>query len=157
MALFRRDGSTPKEEAKIAAKCKFKECESSAHKSELNPLAHSIDPVYSTGLFLTVLSAELAAPAIHDALTGSGRHRSTGAGKGSGSPSFAGYAAEYQEAFDRFLVLVRAFYREDFSFGALAKDPTLRQGLVALCNPDLHVYPGAADSQVITRNAGNGR
>ena len=46
MALFRRDGSTPEEEAKIAAKCKFKECESSAQKSELNPLAHSIDSVY---------------------------------------------------------------------------------------------------------------
>ena len=51
-----------------------------------------IDPIYSTGLFLTMFSAELAAEAIFATLAGKARH-----------PDFAGFSVEYQTAFDRFL------------------------------------------------------
>ena len=80
-----------------------------------------IDPIYSTGLFLTMHSAELAAGCITDALDGRGVET-----------DFAGFSGQYQDAFDQFLVLVQAFYREDFHFGELARNPTHRQGLVDL-------------------------
>ena len=79
-----------------------------------------IDPIYSTGLFLTMYSAELAAEAIISRLTESG------------PVNFASYSQDYQAAYDQFLWLVRAFYREDFHFGKLARDPAHRQGLVDL-------------------------
>jgi flavin-dependent dehydrogenase len=80
-----------------------------------------IDPIYSTGLFLTLFSAELGAAAITRQLE-----------DGHGTPDFAGYSAEYQSAFEQFLTLVRAFYQQDFHFGALAKNPVHRQGLIDL-------------------------
>jgi hypothetical protein len=56
-------------------------------------------------------------------------------------------------AFDRFLVLVRAFY-EGFKFGDLAKNPSHRQGLVDL----LIGSTGTAEAIALTRElaAGNG-
>ncbi len=77
-----------------------------------------IDPIYSTGLYLTMFSAELAAEAITTALSN---------GK---DPSHAGFARRYQSAFDRFHIMVRAFYNEQVRFSELAKDPDHRQGLV---------------------------
>jgi flavin-dependent dehydrogenase len=79
-----------------------------------------IDPMYSTGLFLTMYSAELAAEAIVTKL------------KNEATPDFRSYSGKYQEAYEQFLWLVRAFYREDFHFGQLAKDPVHRQGLIDL-------------------------
>ena len=78
-----------------------------------------IDPIYSTGLFLTMFSAELAADAISAELGGRGQ-------------GLAGYSKDYQAAFDRFLVLVRAFYQEGFRFGEFARDASHRAGLVDL-------------------------
>lgn len=80
-----------------------------------------IDPMYSTGLFLTMLSAELAADAIDVGLATS-----------EPQPDLAGYSTRYQAAFDRFLILVRAFYSEGFRFGEFAKNDEYRKGLVDL-------------------------
>jgi len=80
-----------------------------------------IDPMYSTGLFLTMLSAELGSDAIDRALA-----------TPEPRPDLAGYSSEYQKAFDSFLVLVRAFYSETFRFGEFAKDDGRRRGLVDL-------------------------
>jgi 2-polyprenyl-6-methoxyphenol hydroxylase-like FAD-dependent oxidoreductase len=79
-----------------------------------------IDPIYSTGLLLAFNSAELGARAIVDRL-----------GNGAGL-DFRGYSKEFQVAFDQLLILVRAFYREDFHFGKLSQTPSYRQGLVDL-------------------------
>jgi len=79
-----------------------------------------IDPIYSTGLCLTMLSVDLAAAAIDAALNG---RREL---------DFAGYSANYQAAFDQFLTLVRAYYDADFHFSVLARNPTHRQGLIDL-------------------------
>jgi len=78
-----------------------------------------IDPVYSTGLYLAMRSAELATGAITTAL-----------GNGEETPSLTGFSRPYQAAFDQFHVLVKAFYSNDVRFGELAKDPGHRQGLV---------------------------
>lgn len=80
-----------------------------------------IDPMYSTGVFLTFLSAELAAAAVDSALRA-----------GRKVLDFAGYACAYDVAFDRFLGLVLAFYRPGFSFSEFAKSSSQRQGLVDL-------------------------
>ena len=80
-----------------------------------------IDPVYSTGLLLSVRSAEIAALEMTCALAGDQEH-----------PDLAGHSKEWQKAFDRFLPLVRAFYTEDFRFGELSKHAAHRQGLVDL-------------------------
>jgi len=79
-----------------------------------------IDPMYSTGMFLSMYSAELGADAIHRALDGDER------------PDLHGFSRPYQSAFDQFLWLVRAFYEPSFHFGSLAREPEKRQGLVDL-------------------------
>ena len=79
-----------------------------------------IDPIYSTGLYLAMFSAELASEAITKVLATSSE----------AAPSLAGFSAAYQTAFDRFHVLVRAFYSDHVRFGELARDPDHRQGLV---------------------------
>lgn len=89
-----------------------------------------IDPMYSTGLFLSLLSSELGAKAICDGLLRS--DTKTGDTKTDDVPDLRGFSTEYQAAFDQFLVLVRAFYREGFQFGPVARDDELRQGLVDL-------------------------
>jgi len=78
-----------------------------------------IDPIYSTGLYLALRSAELATEAITTAL-----------GDGEETPSFTGFSRAYQAAFDQFHVLVKAFYSHHVRFGELAKDPGHRQGLI---------------------------
>ena len=78
-----------------------------------------IDPIYSTGLYLAMQSAELATGAITTAL-----------GDGEETPSFTGFSRVYQAAFDQFYVLVRAFYSDHVRFGELAKNADHRQGLV---------------------------
>jgi len=80
-----------------------------------------IDPVYSTGLLLSVHSAEILAREVSCGLAGQDRH-----------PDLRGRSGEWQVAFDRFLPLVRAFYTEDFRFGELSKNDAHRQGLVDL-------------------------
>ncbi len=79
-----------------------------------------LDPIYSTGLFLSLYSAELAAEAIDGALR-------------TGQPlDFDGYAADYRRAYRRFEALVRAYYQEEFHFGEFARDAERRRGLVDL-------------------------
>ena len=80
-----------------------------------------IDPVYSTGLLLSVRSAELLASEVTCALASSEEH-----------PDLRGRSGDWQVAFDRFLPLVRAFYTEDFRFGELSKHDAHRQGLTDL-------------------------
>lgn len=77
-----------------------------------------IDPIYSTGLYLAMRSAELATEAITTALANGG------------TPSLAGFSQPYQTAFDRFHVLVKAYYSDHVRFGELARDTGHRQGLV---------------------------
>lgn len=80
-----------------------------------------IDPVYSTGLLLSLRSAEIASLEITCALAREKKH-----------PDLSGFSTEWQVAFDRFLPLVRAFYTEDFRFGELSKHEGHRQGLIDL-------------------------
>jgi len=82
-----------------------------------------IDPIYSTGLLLSLHSAELAADAVAAAL---------GNRPDVDRPDFTGFSGAYNEAFDQLLWLVRAFYTEDFKFGQMAQVPSQRQGLVDL-------------------------
>lgn len=80
-----------------------------------------IDPVYSTGLLLSVRSAELLSLEVTCALASGDEH-----------PDLQGRSKDWQVAFDRFLPLVRAFYTEDFRFGELSKHDAHRQGLTDL-------------------------
>lgn len=80
-----------------------------------------IDPVYSTGLLLSLRSAELLSRNLQDALACDRLH-----------PDLRGWSGDWQVAFERFLPLVRAFYTEDFRFGELARHDVHRQGLVDL-------------------------
>ena len=79
-----------------------------------------IDPMYSTGLFLAMYSAELATGAADLAL------------QKDGIADMAGFSRDYQHTFDQYLCLVRAFYDPDFHFGEMARNPRKRQGLVDL-------------------------
>ena len=80
-----------------------------------------IDPMYSTGLLLAFMSAEAVAREATSGLAGERAH-----------PDLSGFSKGWQQAFDRFLPLVRAFYTEDFRFGELSKDEANRKGLVDL-------------------------
>lgn len=66
-----------------------------------------IDPVYSSGVFLALKSAEMAADAIHNALMSNDL---SAAQLGSWQP-------EYDEGVENFRRLVYAFYDDDFNFG----------------------------------------
>lgn len=79
-----------------------------------------LDPVFSTGVFLALVSGESAADAIHNALD-----------KGDISAAeFESYTDEFQHAIEAMRKLVYAFYTEGFSFGKLLKKhPHLRSDL----------------------------
>ena len=101
-----------------------------------------IDPVYSSGLFLAVHSAELAADAVMEAFeTGS-------------APRFSGYAANYRTAWDRFLTIVRAYYDEDFHFGPVASNEQNRQGLVDILTGDVGTPSAAQVAREISTTMG---
>jgi flavin-dependent dehydrogenase len=70
-----------------------------------------IDPVYSTGVFLALKSGELAAHAIHEALTVGDLT----------AESLGGWQSAYRDAVNLFRKLVYAFYAPDFSFGKFLK------------------------------------
>ena len=79
-----------------------------------------MDPVFSTGVFLALISGELAADAIHEALA---------AGDVSAT-HFEQYTDQFQHAIEAMRKLVYAFYTEGFSFGKLLKKhPHLRSDL----------------------------
>lgn len=82
-----------------------------------------LDPVFSSGVFLALKSGELAADAIHAALT-------------SGDTSAAGfqqYGEDLCVAIERMRKIVYAFYQPEFSFGKLVKrHPELRPTLTDL-------------------------
>ena len=90
-----------------------------------------LDPVYSSGLYLALLSGEQAA----DALIADFR-------RGIDRPDLQGFSARYQFAFQQFLAIVRAFYAESFHFGAYAKDSDRRQGLVDILTGNVATDPG---------------
>ncbi len=92
-----------------------------------------IDPMYSTGLLLAMISAEQAAAAISRAVR-----------DGDAAPDLRGFSAEYQEVYEQYLWLVRAFYAEDFHFGQLAKDPIQRRGLVEMLSGVIGTEEGLA-------------
>ena len=96
-------------------------CDGGAGWAVIGDALGFIDPVYSTGLLLSVRSAEIAALETTCALASAEPH-----------PNLSGFSAEWQVAFDRFLPLVRAFYTEDFRFGELSKHDSHRQGLIDL-------------------------
>ena len=79
-----------------------------------------MDPVFSTGVFLALVSGEFAADAIHQALE-----------EGDVSASnFEQYTDQFQHAIESMRKLVYAFYTEGFSFGKLLKKhPELRSDL----------------------------
>ena len=79
-----------------------------------------MDPVFSTGVFLALVSGEFAADAIHESLE---------AGDVS-AERFEGYTDQFQHAIEAMRKLVYAFYTEGFSFGKLLqKHPQLRSDL----------------------------
>ncbi|MDF1852416.1 MAG: NAD(P)/FAD-dependent oxidoreductase [Verrucomicrobiales bacterium] len=82
-----------------------------------------LDPVFSSGVFLALKSAELAADAIDEAL-----------GRGDlSAEAFASYGNDLCTAIERMRKIVYAFYREEFSFGDLVKKhPHLRPVLTDL-------------------------
>lgn len=85
-----------------------------------------MDPVYSSGLYLALHSAELAADRVIESFAA-----------GTAVPDLEGFSTAYQEAFEQFLVIVRAFYREDFHFGEFARSGDRRKGLVDLFTGDV--------------------
>lgn len=97
-----------------------------------------MDPVYSSGLFLALYSAELAADRAHAALQGDGSAIDLG-----------GYSVKHREALERFLVIVRAFYREDFHFGEFARGGDRRKGLVDLFTGDVTTEQAIAVAHAI--------
>ncbi|XAM00196.1 NAD(P)/FAD-dependent oxidoreductase [Phycisphaeraceae bacterium D3-23] len=79
-----------------------------------------LDPVFSSGVFLALISGELAADTAHQALT-DGDVSAT---------RFETYTDEFQHAIEAMRRLVYAFYTEGFSFGKLLKKhPHLRSAL----------------------------
>ncbi|MEM9020450.1 MAG: NAD(P)/FAD-dependent oxidoreductase [Planctomycetota bacterium] len=79
-----------------------------------------LDPVFSTGVFLALVSGELAADAIDRALSEDN----------ASAEGFMGYTDEFQHAIESMRKLVYAFYTEGFSFGKLLKKhPHLRDDL----------------------------
>lgn len=82
-----------------------------------------IDPVYSSGVFLALKSAELAADVIHDALLDDDLTANR----------LESWQPEYDAGVQHFRRLVRAFYDPDFNFGEfLARYPEYRDDLTEL-------------------------
>ena len=101
-----------------------------------------LDPMYSTGLFLSLRSAELVAERSCELLA-----------SGAEVCDLAGYSASWQKAFAQFVPLVRAFYDPDFRFGELAKNPEHRQGLVDLLIGDVDTRFAEAVAKQIQQQA----
>jgi len=79
-----------------------------------------LDPVFSSGVFLALLSGEMAADTAHQALTDGD----------ASAERFEKYTDDFQHAIEAMRKLVYAFYTEDFSFGKLLKKhPHLRSDL----------------------------
>lgn len=79
-----------------------------------------LDPVFSSGVFLALISGEMAADAAHEALN----HNDPSAAR------FEAYTDEFQNGIEAMRKLVYAFYTEGFSFGKLLKKyPHLRSDL----------------------------
>lgn len=100
-----------------------------------------MDPVFSTGVFLALVSGELAADAIHEALE---------AGDVSAA-NFEQYTDQFQHAIEAMRKLVYAFYTEGFSFGKLLKKhPQLRSDLTdcligKVCTDFTALFDGVAE------------
>jgi flavin-dependent dehydrogenase len=94
-----------------------------------------IDPVYSTGVFLALKSAEFAADAIHDGLESD----DVSAAK------LGCWQDEHRAAIDLFRKLVYAFYDPDFSFGTFLKaNPQFRSNVTDMLIGDVF-KPGVGD------------
>lgn len=88
-----------------------------------------IDPVYSSGVFLALKSAELAADSIHEALA-----------TGDFSPQQLGrWQASHRDAVGLFRKLVFAFYNPEFSIGAFLKShPEFRSNITDILIGDVY-------------------
>jgi flavin-dependent dehydrogenase len=91
-----------------------------------------LDPMYSTGVFLALKSAEFAADAVTDALE-----------KDDVSAASLGrYGQRYVDGMESMRRLVYAFYDEDFSFGKFLREfPECREGLVDLLVGNVYRKP----------------
>ncbi|MHC4876101.1 MAG: NAD(P)/FAD-dependent oxidoreductase [Planctomycetota bacterium] len=88
-----------------------------------------IDPVYSSGVFLALKSAELAADAVHDAFEQS--DFSTG--------SLGSWQEQHRDAVTLFRKLVFAFYNTDFSIGSFLKmHPQFRSNITDILIGDVY-------------------
>jgi len=120
--LERMANATLRGEVRVARDFSYRaKCDGGKGWAVIGDALGFIDPVYSTGLLLSVRSAEIVALKTACALASEQAH-----------PDLRGFSTDWQVAFDRFLPLVRAFYTEDFGFGELSKDESHRQGLVDL-------------------------
>lgn len=87
-----------------------------------------LDPIYSSGVFLALRSGELAADAVHDALT---------AGDLSGA-RLGRWGENFYVGVQNIRKLVYAFYTKDFSFGQFSREnPELQKPLVDLLIGDV--------------------
>jgi flavin-dependent dehydrogenase len=87
-----------------------------------------VDPVYSSGVYLALKSAELAADAVHDALQ---RDDVSGPRLGQWQPMF-------KQGLENFRKLVYAFYTPGFSFGMFLKEyPQYRSNMVDILVGDV--------------------
>jgi flavin-dependent dehydrogenase len=94
-----------------------------------------IDPVYSTGVFLALKSAEFAADAIHDGLLTDDVSATT----------LGRWQDEHRAGIDLFRKLVYAFYDPDFSFGTFLKaHPQFRSNVTDMLIGDVF-KPGVGD------------
>ena len=91
-----------------------------------------LDPIYSTGVFLALKSAEMAADAVHGGLT-----------EGDLSAARLGrFGSDYVAGMEAMRKLVYAYYDEKFSFADfLKKFPECRQGLVDLLVGNVFLKP----------------
>ncbi|MBI1312147.1 FAD-binding protein [bacterium] len=88
-----------------------------------------IDPVYSSGVFLALKSAELAADAIHDAFVQ----------QNFSADSLGGWQTQHRAAVTLFRKLVFAFYNPDFSIGSFLKmHPEFRSNITDILIGDVY-------------------
>ncbi len=82
-----------------------------------------IDPIYSSGVFLALKSAEFAADAVNEGL----------AADDLSARRLARHGQEYLDGMESFRKLVYAFYDKEFSFGSFLRDhPQQRDAVVHL-------------------------
>ncbi|MCH8333420.1 tryptophan 7-halogenase [Candidatus Sumerlaeota bacterium] len=94
-----------------------------------------LDPVYSSGVFLALISGEMAADSIHDAF----EHDDFSAER------LGAFGSKLSKGIESFRKLVYAFYTDGFSFGQfMRKNPQYRKNLIDLLVGNIF-YDGVDD------------